>query len=203
MSAIGAAQGSLASVSGYFAAQAWHGRRHSRQFSQGSLFMSDLLVRLYDLPDVHIKEGVASGGIIVRRAMAAEAHVVLPWIERNFERPWVSEATRAFTRSPVMIWIAVRQKELLGFACADCSMRGFFGPTGVVKNARGQGIGEALLFATLRGMREAEYAYAVIGGVGPEAFYRKHLDAITIPGSESSIYGAMLCADDGERSKDS
>ncbi|KIZ43356.1 MULTISPECIES: GNAT family N-acetyltransferase [Rhodopseudomonas] len=154
--------------------------------------MSDLLVRLYDLPDIRTQEEIAARGIIVRRAMAAEAYVVLPWIEKNFYGPWVSEATRAFTRSPAMIWIAVRQNELLGFACADCSMRGFFGPTGVAKTARGQGIGEALLFATLRGMREAEYAYAIIGGVGPVAFYRKHLDAIDIPGSEQSIYGPML-----------
>ncbi|WP_440641847.1 GNAT family N-acetyltransferase [Bradyrhizobium sp. PUT101] len=160
--------------------------------------MSDLLVRLFDLPDVRTEEKIASSGITVRRAMAAEAHVVLPWIEKHFDRPWVSEATRAFTRSPVMIWIAVRKNELLGFACADCSMRGFFGPMGVVKAARGQGIGEALLFATLRGMRETEYAYAIIGGVGPIAFYRKHLDAIDIPGSEDSIYGAMLHDGDGQ-----
>ncbi|AND88930.1 MULTISPECIES: GNAT family N-acetyltransferase [Bradyrhizobium] len=159
--------------------------------------MSDLLVRLYDLPDVRTEEKIASHGITVRRAMAAEAHIVLPWIERHFYNPWVSEATRAFTRSPVMVWIAVRHNELLGFACADCSMRGFFGPTGVAKAARGQGIGEALLFTTLRGMREAEYAYAVIGGVGPLAFYRKHLDAIDIPGSEESIYGPMLHDDKG------
>ncbi len=159
--------------------------------------MSDLLVRLYDLPNVRTEEKIASHGISVRRAMAAEAHVVLPWIEDHFDSPWVSEATRAFTRSPVMIWIAVRKNELLGFACADCSMRGFFGPTGVAKAARGRGIGEALLFATLRGMREAEYAYAIIGGVGPVAFYRKHLDAIEIPGSEESIYGAMLHDGDG------
>lgn len=159
--------------------------------------MSDLLVRLYDLPDVRTEEKIASSGITVRRAMAAEAHVVLLWIERHFDRPWVSEATRAFTRSPVMIWIAVRKNELLGFACADCSMRGFFGPMGVAKAARGQGIGEALLFATLRGMRETEYAYAIIGGAGPIAFYRKHLDAIDIPGSQESIYGAMLHDDNG------
>lgn len=154
--------------------------------------MSDLLVRLYDLPDIRTAEKIAAHGIKVRRAMAAEAHVVLPWIEQHFDRPWVSEATRAFTRSPAMVWIAVQNNELLGFACADCSMRGFFGPTGVAKAARGQGVGEALLFATLRGMREAEYAYAIIGGVGPVAFYRKHLDAIDIPGSEDSIYAAML-----------
>ena len=50
----------------------------------------------------------------------------------------------------------------------------------------------ALLFATLRGMREAGYAYAIIGGVGPVSFYQKRLDAILIPGSDPGIYRGML-----------
>ena len=58
---------------------------------------------------------------------------------------------------------------------------GFFGPTGVDESVRGQGVGEALLFATLRGMREAGYAYAVIGDPGPVEFYMKRLDAHADP----------------------
>jgi GNAT superfamily N-acetyltransferase len=161
--------------------------------------MSDLLVRLYDLPDVAPKAVLREQSITIRRAMEAEAHVVLPWIEQHFDAPWVSEAVRAFSRPVVTMWIAVRGNALEGFACYDCTMRGFFGPTGVKESARGLGIGEALLFATLRDMRDAEYAYAIIGGVGPVAFYRKHLDALEIPGSEPGIYGPMLHADAARR----
>ena len=57
---------------------------------------------------------------------------------------------------------------------------------------RGQGVGEALLFATLRGMREAGYAYAVIGDPGPVEFYQKRLDAMLIPKSSPGIYRGML-----------
>ena len=64
------------------------------------------------------------------------------------------------------VWIATRGEALLGFACHDATAKGFFGPTAVAEAERGKGIGEALLFATLRGMREAGYAYAIIGGVG-------------------------------------
>jgi predicted GNAT family acetyltransferase len=52
----------------------------------------------------------------------------------------------------------------------DATMKGFFGPTGVDEAQRGKGIGEALLIATLKGMREAGHAYGVIGGPGRWSF---------------------------------
>lgn len=154
--------------------------------------MSDLLVRLYDLPAFTPRPALAKGGIVIRRAMAAERHIVLPWIEARFGNAWTSEAARAFTRPVTTLWLAVRGNDVLGFACYDCTMRGFFGPTGVDADTRGLGVGEALLFATLHDMRAMEYGYAIIGGVGPDAFYRRLLDVIDVPGSQTSIYGAML-----------
>ena len=53
---------------------------------------------------------------------------------------------------------------MLGFACYDTTHKNFFGPTGVDAAKRGQGIGTALLLATLHAMREAGYMYAIIGG---------------------------------------
>jgi hypothetical protein len=81
---------------------------------------------------------------------------------------------------------------MLGFACHDATMKGFFGPTGVDEAQCGKGIGEARWIATLKGMREGGYAYGVIGGAGPVEFYRMRLDALPIPGSESGIYAGML-----------
>ena len=52
--------------------------------------------------------------------------------------------------------------------------------------------GEALLIVTLKGMREAGYAYGVIGDPGPVAFYQKRLDAMEIPKSKPGIYAGML-----------
>jgi hypothetical protein len=37
-------------------------------------------------------------------------------------------------------------------------------------------------------MREMGYAYAVIGGVGPQAFYEEACGAFVIPGSETGVY---------------
>ena len=157
-------------------------------------YRGDLLVRLYDLPDFPAEAKVAAAGIVIRRALPPERHVILDWIERHFYKPWVSEAALAMSQQPPTLWVAIRGGELLGFACADASARGFFGPTGVAEAARGQGIGEALLITTLRGMREMGYAYAVIGAVGPVEFYQKRLDAMPIPNSHPGIYRGMLRA---------
>ena len=154
--------------------------------------MTDLLVRLYDLPVFEAEARVAAAGVVVRRALAPEGHVVLDWVGKHFSPFWVSEAGKGLAQSPVTTWIAVRDGKLLGFACHDTTAKGFFGPTGVEEAARGQGIGEALLIATLKGMREAGYGYAVIGDPGPVEFYRKRLDALEIPGSEPGIYAGML-----------
>ena len=158
--------------------------------------MSDLLVRLYDLPHFDAEAKVAEAGIVVRRALAPERPVILDWIGAHFYDPWVGEAALALSVLPVTCWIAVRGPDLLGFACHDTAAKGFFGPTGVVESARGQGIGEALLIATLRGMREAGYAYAVIGDPGPVGFYTRRLDALEIPKSSPGIYRGMLRRDE-------
>jgi GNAT superfamily N-acetyltransferase len=156
--------------------------------------MSDLLVRLYDLPEFEATARVKAAGIDIRRAIPPERYFVLDWIRRHFHDVWAGEAALALSQMPVTVWIAVKDGKLLGFACHDTSAKGFFGPTGVDEAARGQGIGEALLIATLKGMREAGYGYAVIGDPGPVEFYRKRLDALEIPKSTPGIYARMLRA---------
>ena len=151
--------------------------------------MPDLLVRLYDLPAAKSK---LPGTIVVRRALAPERRVVVEWVGRTFFPNWASECEVAFSGHPISTWIAIRRERLVGFACAEATAKGFFGPTGVEEKERGKGIGDALLMAALRGMREAGYAYAIIGGAGPVEFYRKRLDAMEIPGSEPGVYKGML-----------
>ena len=57
---------------------------------------------------------------------------------------------------------------------------------------RGQGIGTALLLATLHAMRDAGYMYAIIGGAGPVGYYEK-VGATVIPDTEPSrAYLGML-----------
>lgn len=152
----------------------------------------DLLVRLYDLPDSPAEARVAAAGISIRRALPPERYMVRDWIVERFSPYWGGEAEMALSNLPTTIWLALKEGQLVGFACHDASAKGFFGPTGVDESMRGQGVGEALLFATLRGMREAGYAYAIIGDPGPVEFYQKRLDAMLIPKSTPGIYRGML-----------
>jgi GNAT superfamily N-acetyltransferase len=152
-----------------------------------------MLVRLYDLPDSSELYGrVASAGVTLRRARAFEKHTVAEFARANFSPKWASEVEVAMTRQPVSCWIATRDKQILGFACYDTTLRGFFGPTGVSEQARGLGIGKALLMRSLEALRETGYAYAIIGGVGPRGFYEKACGAIEIPGSDPGTYTDLL-----------
>lgn len=154
--------------------------------------MTDLLIRLYDLPYSPSHERLDAAGIVVRRALPPEQQLVLRWIGQQFSHHWVSEAALGMNQQPPTVFLALRGQTLLGFACFDTTAKGYFGPTGVDAGARGQGIGEALLFKTLSAMRGAGYAYAVIGDPGPVEFYRKRLDALPIPGSTPGLYRGLL-----------
>ncbi len=154
--------------------------------------MIDMLVRLYDLPDSsELYARVAAVGVTLRRARAFEKHTVAAFA-RTFSEKWASEVEVALSRQPVACFVATRDKQLLGFACYDTTMRGFFGPTGVAESARGLGLGKALLMRSLEALRETGHAYAIIGGAGPREFYEKACGAIEIPGSDPGIYGDLL-----------
>jgi predicted N-acetyltransferase YhbS len=155
--------------------------------------MIDMLVRLYDLPDSSkTYQTVADSGITLRRARAFEKHTVTAFVRANFSEKWVSEAEVAMTRQPISCFIATKDKEIIGFACYDTTLRGFFGPTGVLESARQLGVGKALLMRSLEALRESGYAYAIIGGVGPKEFYEKNCGAIEIPGSDPGTYTDLL-----------
>ena len=121
---------------------------------------------------------------------------VVDWVNQEFGAEWASECDVAFAKQPVSCIIAVQDGKLLGFACYDVTCKGFFGPTGVTAEARGQGVGRALLLAALHGLAEMGYAYAIIGGAGPVDFYQKTVGAIEIEGSVPGIYRDRLPAGD-------
>jgi len=155
--------------------------------------MPDMLVPLYDLPDQSQSLATLQNqGISIRRALAPERHIVLEFVSRLFQASWPSETAVTFGKTPVTCVIAVQANEILGFACYDAIAPNFFGPTGVDPTRRGNGIGKALLIATLRHQREQGYGYSIIGGAGPTEFYEKAVNAKVIEGSDPGIYDGML-----------
>lgn len=155
--------------------------------------MSDMLVKLYDLETLaEPLKSLKDKEVTIRRAIPPEKNYILKWIGENFSEAWVSEADIAMSAAPSKIFIAVKEEELLGFACYDTTAKGFFGPTGVGENARKKGIGTALLLKSLKALKEDGYAYAIIGGAGPVEYYKKTCQAQIIENSEESIYQGML-----------
>lgn len=155
--------------------------------------MMDMLVRLYDLPDIEGElRKLEKEGVLIRRPGAYERHLVADWVGRNFSPKWVSETKTAFSRQPVSCYIATREKKILGFACYDVTARGFLGPMGVAAEARQGGLGTVLLVSALRGLRDLGHAYGIIGGVGPADFYVRAVGAVPIEGSSPGIYVDIL-----------
>jgi len=151
--------------------------------------MPDMLVKLYALPE---KVNLEINGVTIRRALAPEKQTVLKWVEENFSRHWTGECDVAFSRQPVSCFIAVEEKKIVGFACYEATCKNFFGPTGVLEDMRGRGVGKVLLLKALFAMRELGYAYAIIGGVGPAEFYEKTVGAKLIEDSTPGVYKGLL-----------
>ncbi len=155
--------------------------------------MADLLVKLYGLPESgRLCSELAGKGIEIKRAIGPEKHAVTAWVLANFSRAWASEADVAFSQNPPSIFVAVKDKAVIGFACYDSTAKGFFGPIGVDQNVRAGGLGKALLIRTLEAMREAGYGYAVIGWAGPVDFFKKIVGAVVIEGSEPGVYKNLI-----------
>jgi predicted N-acetyltransferase YhbS len=148
-----------------------------------------MLVKLYDLPEVEPDlKRLGDQGILIRRAMPSEKHVVVQWVRRMFGAGWASECDVAFGYQPVSCFIATDGGKIVGFCCYESTCRNFFGPMGVAESHRRRGIGKALTLSCLQAMAEMGYAYAIIGGVGPGDFYGKVAGATAIEGSSPGIY---------------
>jgi predicted N-acetyltransferase YhbS len=155
--------------------------------------MPDMLVNLLKLPPLAPSvEGAARDGVLVRRAQPWELSQVRGFVTRHFDGRWADEVSAGFARQPVSVYVAARDGRLVGFAAYECTRRDFFGPAGVAEAERGRGLGRALLLASLWAMREMGYAYAVIGGVGPAAFYERAVGATLIPDSSPGVYADPL-----------
>ena len=153
--------------------------------------MTDMLVKLYNLPEIW-SSNLVPAGITIRKPVAAEKTMVVDWVRSNHSEFWASETDIAFTRSPVSCYVAQSGTTLVGFACYDTSALGYFGPTGVSESFQKRGIGKALLLACLQEMKLKGYGYAIIGWAGPEEFYAKAAGAVTIPDSTPGIWKDWL-----------
>jgi len=156
--------------------------------------MPDMLVKLYDLEEqIGTVKELKSKGIYIKRVLAPDRHKVIAYVKETFDENWASECECAFSNQPVSCFIAVKDKKVIGFACYDVTAKNYFGPTGVLDNCRGNGIGKALLMQCLLAMKESGYGYAIIGGAEDAiGFYKKAVGAIVIEDSVPGIYRSLI-----------
>jgi len=142
----------------------------------------DMIVPLLALPDWTAANARAeAAGVRVRRALPWDLSQARHFVERCFTRGWADELACAWARVPISAFLAVDGPQIVGFAAYDCAHPGVFGPTGVRPDRRGRGVGAALLLRCLHDMRARGYIYAIIGAVGPAAFYEKVCGAMLLP----------------------
>lgn len=139
----------------------------------------DLIVDLHQV-DYSNKEC----GATIKRALSPDSDLIVDFIKETFAAGWASEAKAALYKTNPTCFVAVIDKQVVGFACYDATAKAFFGPTGVHPDHQGKGIGRALLIYTLEAMYHDGYAYAVIGAVrGALGFYEKAVNAVKIENS--------------------
>ncbi|MBD3352976.1 MAG: GNAT family N-acetyltransferase [Candidatus Lokiarchaeota archaeon] len=80
---------------------------------------------------------------------------------------WPKETELSFHHDPPTSFIAINKEndEVIGWATHSASYGGSFGPTGVLKELRGQGIGGLLLKWTLYDLKEMGYKQCIISWV--------------------------------------
>lgn len=169
--------------------------------------MTDMLVKLWDLPNVDAEiESLATQGIRIVQALAHDRRHVLRFVEEHFPANpgWLDECDSCLVRHPVTCFLAVKRSEpdqpgprdkVIGFSCYDGSAKGFFGPLGIDEAFRQRGVGRVLVVRTMNEMRHAGYGYAVVGWANSVSYYQNAVGAIPIADSRPGFYERMIEAD--------
>jgi len=157
--------------------------------------MPDMLVHLLNLPDEQpLIHSLEQGNIQIRRALAPDKLRIVPWVQQHSGINAAGECDVCFSHTPVSCFIATRGAKIIGYACYNAIAPDFFGPMRVLEEEQGNGVGKALSMRSLRALRDEGYIYAIIGGIGPQAFYEKCVGAVLIPGSTPGVYRDFIGA---------
>ena len=70
--------------------------------------MKDMLVKLYDLPEVCLELEELKKTIDFRRPLAAEKYIICDWVEKNFGKGWMSETEVSFSKTPISTFVAIK-----------------------------------------------------------------------------------------------
>jgi len=123
-------------------------------------------------------EGVArlaAAGIAVRRGRPEDALAVAGHAERLWPKVWVRETATALHRDPPPIFLALRDRRVIGFAAHGIHRPSLYGPIATDPAEQGHGIGAVLSGLCLEDMAARGVRTAQIGWVAETAipFYSR------------------------------
>ena len=80
--------------------------------------MPDMLVNLLDIPPLEPElERMKNLQVTIRRALTPDKLQILEWVGRHSGPDTVGEADACFSRIPVSLFLATREKQIIGYAC--------------------------------------------------------------------------------------
>lgn len=162
--------------------------------------MADMLVKLYEIEcfDIELEKELLKEGIRIKKAIAPDRSRVMEFAKIYGGSNWADEVAAAFSNHPVTCYIATKDKQIIGFACYEATLKAFFGPTAVKEEFRKKGIGKALLLRSLFSLKEMGYGYGFIGMPSKEAipFYQKTINGVVVGENSSTIYTSMIDIDE-------
>ena len=157
--------------------------------------MTDMLIKLYEIEDDwQFLAKQHALGITIRKPIGPEKHSVISWVSDHFGAAWGSETDVALSNKPGTCFVAVADRNIIGFACYDATALGFFGPLGVEKSHRKNGTGTALMTACLLDMKLQGYGYAIVGAIQDANYYKNAVSALEIPDSSPGFYHSKIRA---------
>lgn len=132
----------------------------------------DLLA--WNAPDSSAIFGLDRRGCLVRRARPDDRAALEIWMRRHWTTGWTCETMLAIDQDPPTLFLAHQGETLVGFAAYEANQcLGSFGPTGVLDDFRGVGLGRRLLEACLAELKVQGQRQCEIGWVGPVPFYHR------------------------------
>jgi len=141
--------------------------------------MADMLVNLLNLPSAEslYKRLKEDHNIYIRRALVPDKFRIVEWVKEHSSLSAAGECDVCFSRLPVSCFIATRGACVLGYACYNATAPDFCGPTRVLDEEQGKGIGKALLFGGERAVVVAEGFFVFLLG---EVFFRHRGHSIRV-----------------------
>ncbi|GLS27479.1 GNAT family N-acetyltransferase [Marinibactrum halimedae] len=163
--------------------------------------MNDMIVNLYHTPSQSIAQekqaALKKQKIYIQRALPIDKQSICEFVRSHFFSicpGWEDECATSLYRQPTSCFVAIHNREVIGFACYDGSAKGVIGPIGVAEPFRKQYIATVLLHHCLTAMKMEGYAYAVITCAFSTEFYQRTCNAHLLPVPEKTpdIYQRLI-----------